>query len=396
VSRIVLAWELGSHLGHVSRLLPLAKRLQARGHHVLVAARDLALASRILGADGIAFIQAPFTWRMAGLSRQPAGFADLLFQQGWSDPGELWALVRAWCNLFALCGADAVVLDYAPTALFAAKILRLPSTAIGTGFELPPATCPLPLFPGFSGATVAEAAQVETRVLGNVNRVRAAHRLAPIESLFEMLEPDRKYFTTFPELDHYGPRASGRYVGPINEIRGGETIEWPGAPGRRIFAYLRPTTPCLPSVIHALADTGAAVVCYAPGISSDSLQSLQGPRCRLSPRPVDIAALLPEMDVCVSYSPAGTVTAALLSGVPQLLLPAHIEAQLTAHRVEVIGAGLVLRGPQTPTSISAALQALQTRGEFKLHARSFGQKYCQFNAGKSADEIVGGIESMAA
>jgi UDP:flavonoid glycosyltransferase YjiC (YdhE family) len=396
VSRIVLAWELGSHLGHVSRLLPLAKRLQARGHHVLVVARDLALASRILGADGIAFIQAPFMWRAAELARQPASFADLLFQQGWGDPGELWALVQAWCNLFALCNPDTVVADYAPTALFAAKILQLPATAIGTGFELPPATSPLPLFPGFSGAAADQATQLESRVLGNVNRVRAAHRLGPVESLFRMLEPDRKYLTTFAELDHYGPRASGPYVGPINEIGGGEPVDWPAAPGPRIFAYLRPTTPCLSAIVDGLADSRAAIVCYAPAVPANSLRSLQSPRCHLSSRPVDIVPLLSAMDVCVSYSPAGTVTAALLSGVPQLLAPAHIEAQLTAHRVEILGAGLVLRGQQTPVSVGNALRALLARGEFRLHARAFGQKYRQFNAGKSADEIAGGIESMAA
>jgi UDP:flavonoid glycosyltransferase YjiC (YdhE family) len=152
----------------------------------------------------------------------------------------------------------------------------------------------------------------------------------------------------------------------------------------------------LPAIVDGLAQSEAAVVCYAPGIPPDSLKSLQSPCCHLSSRPVDIVPLLPTMDVCVSYSPAATVTAALLSGVPQLLAPAHIEAQLTAHRVEVLGAGLVLRGSQTQISVSNGLRALQARGEFKQHARSFGQKYRQFNAGKSADEIAGGIESMLA
>jgi multidrug efflux pump subunit AcrA (membrane-fusion protein) len=53
VSRILLTWEMGSNLGHLSRLLPLARELKARGHRVLVAARDVALAASVLGPAGI-------------------------------------------------------------------------------------------------------------------------------------------------------------------------------------------------------------------------------------------------------------------------------------------------------------------------------------------------------
>lgn len=49
--RILLTWEMGSNLGHLSRLLPLAQRLKRRGHDVLIAARDPDVAVRTLAVE---------------------------------------------------------------------------------------------------------------------------------------------------------------------------------------------------------------------------------------------------------------------------------------------------------------------------------------------------------
>jgi UDP:flavonoid glycosyltransferase YjiC (YdhE family) len=108
-----------------------------------------------------------------------------------------------------------------------------------------------------------------------------------------------------------------------------------------------------------------------------------------------LKSLLSEASACVSYSPAGTVAASLLNGVPQLLAPAHVEAQLTAHRVECMGAGITLRGPQTEQSVGSSLQRLLQRLEFKGRAQSFALRYRGFDAAAAASQIVKEIESIA-
>src|SRR5882724_4395352 len=94
MSRILLAWELGRHLGHVSRLLPLAMRLKTRNHEVLAVVRDTFSASSVLGAAGVPFVQAPRHTGVADRRAQISSYADLLLSQGWNDPSALRGMLR--------------------------------------------------------------------------------------------------------------------------------------------------------------------------------------------------------------------------------------------------------------------------------------------------------------
>jgi UDP:flavonoid glycosyltransferase YjiC (YdhE family) len=395
LSRILLAWELGSNLGHVSRLLPLGRRLRAHGHSVLAVVRDLALAAGILGPAGIPFIQAPQMTGVLRNSSQPVSYADLLRYIGWGDPQQLWGMTQAWINVFRMFVPDAVILDHSPTALLAARCTTTPCVAIGTGFELPPLQTPLPSFPGVPGTTAENAARAESLVLENANRVMEAAGGARLEVLLDLFQTERRWLTTFAELDHYGTRPSERYVGPIGAVEGGQRLDWPAGSSHRIFAYVRPQTPDLPVILRSLAGSDSAVVCYGPGIPSEQTAPLASARFIFASQPVDLASLLPEASLCVSYAPAGTVTSTLLRGVPQLLAPAHIEAQLTAHRVECIGAGLTLRDGPDEQRVTALLHQLLNSSNYATRAAAFAAHHRGFDSGHAADTIVDDIECLA-
>jgi UDP:flavonoid glycosyltransferase YjiC (YdhE family) len=381
---------MGSNLGHLSRLLPLGRRLRARGHKVLAVVRDLALAGPILGPAGIPFIQAPYASVAARTSAQPASYADMLRHTGWADAQQLWSITQAWVNLFRLFAPDLAVLDHSPTALLAARCERTPCVLIGTGFELPPASAPLPCFPGFPGATLENATRAEAEVLQNANQIMRVARAPSLRALYELFQSERRWLTTFAELDHYNSRPTECYVGPIGEIQQGERIEWRGEAVHRIFAYLRADTPNLPVILRMLETCGGEVVCYGPGITP----ARAGADFKVTTRPVDLPHLLKDASLCVSYAPAGTVTTTLLEGVPQLLAPAHVEAQLTAHRVECMGAGLTLPDASTDRRADATLQTLLSSSMYKTRAAEFAARYQGFDPGKAADEIVEDIQSL--
>jgi UDP:flavonoid glycosyltransferase YjiC (YdhE family) len=395
VSRILLAWELGSNLGHLSRLLPLARRFKAHGHDVIVVARDLAHAAQVLGPVGIPFIQAPQSKRLPRIDTQPASYADLLTFHGWADAPGLWGLVQAWATVFRMVMPHVVVIDHSPTALLAARVTGTPCALIGTGFEIPPARQPLPTFPGFPGATLENALKAESQALENANRVLEVLRGPPLRALSDVFEIEQRWLTTFPELDQYGARASERYVGPIGEVSDGQRVEWPSGYTRRIFAYLRADTPDVGSMVSALKSAAAAVVCYGPGLSPQLADALRRPGAIVSGRPLDLRSLLPEASLFVSYSPAGTVTQTLLRGVPQLLAPAHVEAQLTAQRVQCMGAGLTLGTGQTEAIIKATLDGVLGTFAFKARAAAFAEKYRAYDAAREADLVADGIEAIA-
>jgi UDP:flavonoid glycosyltransferase YjiC (YdhE family) len=395
VSRILLAWEMGSNLGHLSRLLPLGRRLKARGHSVLAVVRDLSLAARILGPADIPFVQAPQMSVALKLSAQPASYADLLRHTGWADATQLWGMVQAWMNVLRLFPADIAVMDHSPTALLAARCTNTPCALIGTGFELPPLRQTLPTFPGFPGATTENASRAEAEVLKNANLVLTAARAPRLQALSDLFRVERRWLTTFAELDHYGPRATEQYVGPIGEFEKGERLEWPNGGSHRVFAYLRADTPHLSAVLRSLGACDAAVLCYGPGIPFHETAALTSPRFIVASRPVELQPLLQDASLCVSYSPAGTVASTLLRGVPQLLAPAHVEAQLTARRVECLGAGLTLYGKPSELRVADMLQKLLSFSHFKTKASAFAAQYRGFDSGYAADNIVDKIESIA-
>jgi UDP:flavonoid glycosyltransferase YjiC (YdhE family) len=289
---------------------------------------------------------------------------------------------------------DVIVLDFAPTARLAAMLLEIPSVLIGTGFELPPATNPLPPVPGFSWATQEAAAISEQRVLENVNAVLRAGRAKPLAALRSLVEADSRFLTTFAELDHYGPREHDRYVGPLADPRHGARIDWPAGAQRRIFAYLRPEVPELPALLEGLAAADAGVIAYVPGISGELSACFSTPRCVFSPEPVQYASLFEEGDLCLSYAPAGTVTAALLSGIPQLMIPMHLESQLTAQRVASQGMGRILSTPKSPTQVTQSLHDALGARDQRLRARAFAERHRGSSAAAAAAVVVESIESL--
>jgi hypothetical protein len=263
-----MTWELGSNFGHLARLLPVASRLRECGHELLVAARDLAAAACVLQPAGISFVQSPHLTRELPLPHRPAGYSDILRAQGWGHRATLAALTEAWINLYRMFRPDIVLADYSPTATFAAHLKHVSCLLIGNGFQLPPATVPLPPFPGFSWATPEIAADSEALVVKNANTVACGFGGTEVTSLCELINPRRALFSTFPELDHYGPRNGAQYIGPLLGQFATARVDWPNGQGPRIFAYFRPDTSNLQSLLAALAASEARVVCLAAGFSS--------------------------------------------------------------------------------------------------------------------------------
>ena len=394
MSRILLGWELGLNLGHLARLLPVAVRLKERGHSLMAAVRDLPAAMTVLGPAGIPLVQAPMMSQPLPLPRRLTGYADILLAQGWADPAALSGLLQGWRNLYRLFRPDAVLLDYSPTARLASMVEGIPTVLLGNGFELPPATDPLPHFPGFSWATAELAARAEQEALANVRKALWGSKVAAPNALRELLDADEVLLATFAELDHYGPRENGRYVGPLLGNLRCERIAWPEGDGPRIFACLRPDTHAAMEILGALAKLEARVVCFAPGFTAGQFEPYRNASIRFTGRPVDLDVLAPDAEACVSYGAEGTVTRFLLAGVPQLLSPKHVEAHLSARRIEALGAGFVLRGEQTVEKVVAKLDHVLHEGGASSAAEIFAGAHRSSSGDRTVNEVVRQIEGV--
>jgi UDP:flavonoid glycosyltransferase YjiC (YdhE family) len=395
MSSVLLVWELGSNLGHLSRLQPIAAGLRRRGHEVAVVSRDMSLARALFRGDAFRLIQAPVRPRRTDANARLSSYGDILLTQGWGEGPLLHESVRAWISIIESCRPGVIVADHSPTALLAARITGTPCTLIGTGFELPPAIEPLPAFRGVRDPSPDSVLRSQARVLANANGVLRDYGAPPLCALYELFAVAHCWLTTFRELDQYGPRAALDYVGPISALVEGQRLEWTAGFSHRVFAYLRPETPGVQAVVRALAELDAAVICYAPGITPAEVERLRRPGLAICPQAVLLEPLLPTASLCASYAPAGTVATSLLRGVPQLLIPAHVESQMTAALVESMGAGLLLRPPFTVASIMISLKYALSRPGFKARARAFMDQYATYDRVREIARIVERVECVA-
>ncbi|MCU0934698.1 MAG: hypothetical protein MUF66_01200, partial [Gammaproteobacteria bacterium] len=138
--RILLGWELGAGLGHVRRLVDVARRLRDRGWTPYLALADLhALPEDVADvAEGV--FQAPGL-RIGGVGGRAIpirSFADVLAVSGYAAELTLAAGVRAWESLLDLIRPRLVLADFSPI-LHLAAFGRVPVVAVGDGFCVPPA-----------------------------------------------------------------------------------------------------------------------------------------------------------------------------------------------------------------------------------------------------------------
>lgn len=396
MSRVLIAWELGGNLGHLARLVPFARRLRACGHQVLLVIRDLRAGATLCAPHGLPYVQSPLPAQPGNRHFLPASYAEILLCEGFADIMDLRGRVDAWLGLYRLWSPDAVVIDHAPTALFTARLASIPALSISSGFEIPPALSPLPCIRPWQAIPRNRLAVSEARVVANLNHVSRTHGGTNLEHLARLFDLGRTCFITFPELDHYGHRPDGTYIGPVFGEIGGAKTDWRDGSERRILAYLRANVPGVQSLLRVLRDSGHEVICFMPDMPKSWRAELASPALRLFNHVFDMARLLPATSLVVSYGGSGMINGALLAGVPLLLNPRNVEQYLSAQRVAALGAGWVMEHRRQEADYAHALEALLNETSYVGHARAFAERHGAHTAGAALDHLVNAIHALLA
>jgi hypothetical protein len=411
--RIFYAWELGQDLGHLLRFLTPALKLRERGHEVVFAVRDLSNAESTLGHRGFPLMQAPI-WiaNVSGLPKITISYAEIALRYGFVSYPGLKALVKAWRELYRYVEPDLVLTDHSPTALLAARSLGLRHAPIGSGFFSPPQTNPLPsmrYWEKISAERITKPDQMATQV---ANRVLADLGGEPLQSMADLFRGDENFLCTFRELDHYPNREAAQYWGPTFEMDQGVEAAWPPGKGKRIFAYIKPRYNDFEKLLEALRDSGDQIICYAPGIGNEHVQKFASARFVISREPVKLKSMMEGCDLVICHAGPGTMTVALLDGVPLLLLPTQLEQLMGARRVAELNAAIVVMKnkpvggkdgkpavgkdgkPIPDTDYLGLIRQLLTEGRFREGARAFARKYERFTQAGQSRAIVSRIEQL--
>ncbi len=394
MARVLIAWDLGEAFGHLARCLRLAEGLVARGHQVTLALKEVRLPTGQQLVPGISVLAAPRTPQTGPVDRSPINYADVLRVSGFSDAQDVAARLNAWRGILNLTRPDVLVADHAPTALLAARIADIAYLSVGNGFAIPPDVSPWPSIRPWEAIPDRALSTAETlldRVFDAALKALGYPKTARVRELFGAED----VLDTFVELDHYGVRTAGHYVGPIVSVRQAMRVEWQSREGSRVLAYLRPSVPGFSAILQAFARLDAEVLCVAPGMKPDVAERVATRRLRIALTPVDLAPLLERADLAVGYGNSGFSTQALLAGVPLAMRPRYVEQALLARRVEALGAGKLLAGQIDAGGVTSALQDLLGNPTYRNAAGAFQERHRHFATEQAIEQSLVHIERVS-
>ncbi len=404
MAHVLMCWELGANLGHIDRLLALARPLAARGHRVSFVLRDLSRVHQRVVKEGFSVGQAP-VWlpRLANPPRL-GNYSAVLASAGWLDATGLAGLLSGWRTWFDVLQPDVLVCDHAPTALLAARGSGVTTWAIGSSFEIPPTGAGwFPPFeitpgdtPGNTGSAATTCSHFDQTVLTPTNAALALCGRPPLPRLTALFDGAQRALSAWPELAHYsGYGPDVHWAGPNYLGDSGSTPVWPQGSGPQVFAYLDASCADFEPLLTGLGAAGARLLVHAKGLAGSAAQRLGGPRIRFEAEPVRMDAAVALADVVVSHGGQGSLAAAALAGKPQLLLPRHVEQAMGAARLTQTGAALVLE-PGQGGGGGPALRRLLTEPAFKAEAQALAARHAGHAPGLTVATLVGLIEGRLA
>ena len=371
---VFFAWEMGSNLGHVSKIAEVARHLVGRARLTIAVRNPIDFRQMAPDLD-CTLLPAPAAAPPLPSSNPPpiSNYPEAVQSLGWGKASDLAALTETWGGLFELAQPDVIVAQAAPTALLAARGRGIRTVMFGSGFDAPPRARPMPRFIYWEPERTPSQ---EPTVLNLANQVLEAQGKPPLKRFCDLLATDAYLLATFAEVDHYTPRTEFErdppaYLGQLFTTDSGKPMRWKKNAKCRVLAYLRPRTHGFEAGVKALArlERRTDVILAAPGASDKLANSLKDSPVRLVNAPVRLKGLLEECDLGVSHASNGIAAAFVMAGVPQVGLPSHAEQVMVARAVAMHRLGLGVLGQFGPDqALEAITKALE--GE---HLRSAAQ-----------------------
>lgn len=395
MSHILFAWELGGGFGHLGRFRPIAQALVRRGHQLTLAVRDVERAHVVYSSSRVRIVQAPLcTKAYNGLAEPPLNYAEILMRYGYLDAPLLAGMLCAWRGLLDITGADLIIADHAPTALLSLRGRRMARAVFGNPFAVPPPVSPTPNMRPWVNVPQQRLASSDDSAL-NVINASLAPEMPRLGQLHEIFDDATCLFTGLPELDPYGPRNAGGYLGLYCESIGSAPPRWPTGKGRRVFAYLHGDYRHIDAALAALAASAARCLVYLLGATPAVRQKYEGPRLAFCKDLVDLGAAVAGSDLCVCHGNSGTVIAILRGGRPMLLLPHQLEAFLLSANVEKLRVARVVHPDSQPLDIAGALACALEDTALADAARAFASRHREPAVDTITEYAAGRIEALA-
>lgn len=396
--------------GNLIPMLTGARQLRGKGHRVRILAES-GMRSEIEAA-GFEFA----AWKRAAAETDGGGIAFTTFEE-WLGrvifrPAEIYAADTL--DEISRVPTDAVVMfDLLFGCSLGARAARVPYAMFSPHVSFRPLRgMPLvssglrpPRTTQERARTDAAAAMFERlmdRFLPSFNAVGRGLGLPPLERTLDVIDrADRVILAISRRFDFEAEivPANFRYVGPLLDepIWAGDWVPPWTAPAERPKVLISCSTgaqrmqPLFERIIGSLASLEIEAIATAgPSLAIEHVRP--PPNVHVVPSaPHD--AVMREVSVVVTHGGHGTVSRALLHGLPILVIPYDRDQHDNAARVEAHGAGLRLPSGASEAEIAAALERLLTDPAFRISASDLGKA---LRADIAACGLVRELEEMVA
>lgn len=368
---VLFAWELGGGFGHIASMRRYATRLAGHGVRMVAVVRNPKSAG-VLADLGVEILRAP-PWPEASFtSRQraetsSATLGDSLAIAGLADADALAGLFAHCSDIFKNVRPDLLVADYAPAAALVARG-RVPLMIAGNGYTVPPGD--MTHFPILQRNV--PPAWEEMRLLTIINKAGRACGIAPLERLPQLFSADGYLVETFPLLDPYDLQRTVPVDGPAFDrmpVAKRKTAD-------NILVYFASGYAIRRDVVRMLLPFAKKLKIYAPDLSFIDRSRLRLAGAKIHRKQIDLADALASSRLAVHFGGSGFASHAIAAGVPQLIVAAQIEQELTGMALERAKIGKLVRGHDPKAEIDAAnVSALLADISLAEHAAQSGEMH---------------------
>jgi len=343
MAHILVGYELGGGHGHVHRLMPAVRALEARGHRVTFFLRNIKENAILLAGERRAILPVPDLLARIPGAPNPAPMAtylDIMCYSGFYRRQVLHAGLLAWRTLLAQARPDLVVADHSPVLLLAC-FKEIPVVQVADGFTLPPAEGDLfPLFRQGAKPIVDPA-----HVLRVMRDVQKAHGKPLPETVTEPFRTAGRLLCTLPELDPYAELRHDPVLGPVEGLQDPQPLPAAtrGPDGRpHFFAYVSLEHKKTRPFLRGLRASRMSGEIFARDMTDDIAKSLARPGLTVHRQPQPMREVIARASLIIHHGGNGTCCAGLSGGRAQVLLPTHMEARLSADALVRQGVGRLL------------------------------------------------------
>lgn len=376
--RVLLAYECGYGLGHLKRLADTAQRLRARGIGSVLASYRLDDADEFAAAfDRV--VQGPvwpsyFATQRALRTNFGPSYATVLANMGFHVPRYVAINQRAWATILDDNRPSAVVADFAPGAVLAAKG-RCPSLQIGGPFSTPALAGEV--FPAFLPDQSTDGS-LERKILGAIQEaMRGLGRPVP-DTLAQAILGDESLPMAFAEFDPF----RGCRVEPLllPDMVAPEPV--PRGRGERVYVYLPEWMQHNDVVMAALCSLRMPTRVFMPHIGDELAASLRSRGVEFAAAPFSGAELAGSAAVFLHHGGLGSSQIGLLAGVPQVTIEIDVDKMVNGRALAELGVGRSLSYPRltlpdvrdavTASAEDAAMQERAVRVAEQMRARISG------------------------